>query len=65
MNLDEIKQAIEQGKSAKWANDNYNVIKDSIGQYLIICKQNNHAIGLTWADDKTLNGKEQDFYIEN
>ncbi len=65
MNLDEIKQAIEKGKSVKWANDSYNVIKDNIGQYLIICKQNNHAIGLTWADDKTLNGKEKDFYINN
>jgi hypothetical protein len=65
MNLQEIKQAIEQGKNVKWANDNYNVIKDSKNQYFIQCSSNSHAIGLFWADGKTLNGKEEDFYIKN
>jgi hypothetical protein len=65
MNLQEIKQAIEQGKNVKWTNDNYNVIKDNKNQYLIICENNNHTIGLFWADEKTLNGKEEDFYIKN
>jgi hypothetical protein len=65
MNAQEIKQAIEDGKTVKWSNDNYNVIKDSKNQYFIKCVSNSHAIGLFWADEKTLNGKEQDFYIKN
>ena len=65
MNLHEIKLAISQGLIVKWANDNYNVIKDNRDQYFIMCEQNSHAIGLTWADETTLNGKEKDFYISN
>ena len=65
MNLEEIKKAIEQGYSVKWSNDSYKVIKDNIGQYLIIYEPNGHAIGLFWADGKTLNGAEKDFYIKN
>jgi hypothetical protein len=47
-----------------WHNDNYEVIKDSIGQYLIHSRFNDYYIGLTHSDKKTMNGKEQDFYEE-
>ena len=63
MKLQEIKQAIEEGKTVCCQNDAYRVIKDSKNQYLIKCVLNNYCIGLTWADDVTLNGKEEDFYI--
>lgn len=62
MTLNEIKQAVEAGKSVHWSNTGYQVIKDNIGQWLIVCA-NGHAIGLTWADEVTLNGKEEDFFI--
>ena len=62
MNLEEIKQAIEQGKKVHWSNAGYEVIKDNIGQYLIKCTSNNHCIGLTWQDNVTMNGKECDFF---
>jgi len=64
MTLQEIKTAIEEGKKVHWSSSIYNVIKDNIGQYLIICTQNQHCIGLTRGDGKTMNGKEEDFYIE-
>ena len=63
MNLNEIKQAISQGKTVHWSNRGYEVIKDDKDQYLIVCKHNNHSIGLTWLDGVTMNGKEKDFYI--
>jgi hypothetical protein len=62
MNLEEIKKAVDEGKSVYWSNRNYEVIKDKNGQYLICCSLNNSCIGLTWTDGTTLNGKEMDFY---
>ncbi len=63
MNLQEIKQAIDQGIRVHWANLMYDVIKDQHQQYMILCRQNGHCIGLTWLDGKTLNGKEEDFFV--
>jgi hypothetical protein len=64
MTLNEIKSAVEAGQSVHWANDGYSVIKDKLGQFLIIFKTNESCIGLTWRDGITLNGKEADFYIK-
>lgn len=67
MNLKEIKTAIEDGKTVHWSNSEYVVIKhfprSYQAEYLIKCLHNNHCIGLTWRDGKTLNGKEEQFYI--
>ena len=65
MTTQQIKSAVDQGKVVHWSNELYTVIKDKLGQYLIKCGPNNHCIGLTWADDVTLNGEEEDFYIKN
>ena len=62
MTLAEIKTAIANGQSVHWASLLYEVVKDKYDQYFIICKTNNHAIGLTWADGITLNGKEGEFF---
>lgn len=61
MNLQQIKQAIADGKQVYWSNTSYKVIDGGKAGYLIKCS-NGHSIGLTWADDVTLNGKEQDFF---
>ena len=63
MNLQEIKQAIAEGKTVYCGNSAYKVIKDKIGQYLIVCSLNQYTIGLTWRDGTTLNDKEENFYI--
>lgn len=62
MTLNEIKQAIEQGKKVYWASLAYDVIKDSVGQYLICCNLNGSCVGLTWLDGVTLSEKESDFF---
>ena len=61
MNLAEIKEAIANGETVHWKSSAYQVIKDNKGQYLIKCI-NGSCIGLTWADNVTLNGEEEDFY---
>jgi hypothetical protein len=65
MNVTEIKEAVESGKTVCWSNDGYIVLKDKKGQWLLkFIAGNGHCIGLTWADEITLNGKEKDFYIK-
>ena len=68
MNLQEIKQAIEDGKIVCWSHTGYEVkkVKYASGgiDYMIVCLSNEHAIGLTWRDEVTMNGKESDFFIK-
>lgn len=64
MTLQEIKDAVESGKTVHWATELYVVKKDSIGQWLIVCTHNGNCIGLTWLDGVTMNGKEEDFFIK-
>lgn len=66
MTLEEIKAAVDAGKTVHWANDGYRVIKDRIGQYLIAYGEGTsyaNYIGLTWVDGVTLNGKPSEFYL--
>lgn len=62
MTLQEIQKAVTDGKRVHWASPAYTVILDSLGQWFIRC-HNGNCIGLTWADGKTLNGKESQFYV--
>ena len=58
----ELRMAIDSGKKVFWASLYYECIKGK-GDYLIRCTANGYCIGLTWADNKTLNGKPKDFFI--
>lgn len=61
MSTNEIKAAVEAGRTVHWASPAYTVIKDSIGQWFIR-HVSGHLIGLTHADGLTLNGKPEDFF---
>lgn len=61
MTVQEIKQAVDNGKTVQYGNG-YEVIKFK-GEYFIRCISNGYTIGLTWSDGITLNGKEEDFFI--
>lgn len=63
MTLDEIKSAVDAGKVVHWKNYAYRVIKDSLGQYLILCTMNQNCIGLTHLDGVTMNGEPEDFFV--
>lgn len=59
---DEIRAAVDAGKTVYVGNKAYVVIKDNIPQYLIYCAMTNYYVGLTWRDGKTLNGRN--FFME-
>lgn len=63
----EIKQAVDNGDKVYCGNDLYQVIKDSIGQYLILCASTNYCIGLHGMKgtkhENALNG--ENFYTRN
>ena len=63
MNAIEIKDALKAGKKVFWHHTGYEVIKDSIGQYLIKCHMNDNYTGLTHRDGITLNGSPEHFYV--
>ena len=76
MNLEEIKEAVSNGEKVCWKQSNYVVEKTLsksydplskehiiVDDYDIVCRDNGHRIGLTWTDETTMNGKEEDFYI--
>jgi hypothetical protein len=68
MTLQEIKNAVNQGKDVFWKHDGYKVvagIEKAVGKYFVVCTANSHTIGLTWRDGKTMNGAEEDFYLGN
>ena len=69
MNLQQIKQAVDSGKTVYWSNNAYQVIKDSIGQYLVKCSLNDSCIGLHGQIggkyEHVLNGAPDQFYMEN
>jgi hypothetical protein len=63
MKLNEIKDAVLAGRTVHWKNGLYRVVCDSIGQWLIVCPSTKGCWGLTWADETTMNGKEEDFFV--
>ncbi len=63
MTLDQIKAAVDNGKTVHWANSLYRVVKDKNGDYLILCTHNQNCIGLTHKDGVTMNGNETEFFV--
>ena len=47
-----IKKLVDDGVQVYWANWNYEVIKDDLGQYLVKSHSNNYYIGLTDKKDQ-------------
>ena len=62
MNAQEIKAAVDAGRTVHYVNEGSTVIKDRLGRYLIE-SSSGHCIGLTWLDGSTLNGGAHDFYV--
>ena len=62
MTLSDIKFALKIGRKVFWKNDNYKVIKDSVGQYLIISQCNGYCVGLTDAKGQLIDQPETFYY---
>ena len=63
MTIDDIKAAVDAGKSVHWANEGYVVHKDSAGHYLITFTPNGSTIGLTDRACTKLNGQSELFFV--
>jgi transcriptional antiterminator Rof (Rho-off) len=65
MTLNEIKQAIIDGKTVHVSTDSYRVVgPDEHDQWHIKCTLNDHYIGLTHCDGVTMNAKPEEFYVK-
>ena len=62
MTTEKIKSVVDFGGTVHWKSDAY-IVENWSGDYNIVYQPNGHAIGLTWADGQTLNGKAEDFYV--
>ena len=64
-NAAEIRAAVDSGMRVYWSSVNYEVIRDRIGQYLIIFDRGGkweNATGLTWKNSEHLNGSPDEFF---
>lgn len=64
MNIQDITDAVNSGKPVRWVNNGYHVTRDELGQFHITFQTNQHSIGLTNRAGDKLNGKPEEFYIE-
>lgn len=69
MTLEEIKAAVRAGDMVYWVNRAYqvkcHVFPDGREQWHLVCNLNDYTIGLTHLDGVTMNGKEEEFFIDN
>ena len=63
MKLQEIKEAVLAGRTVRWKNGAYEVIRDRVGQWFILCHLNGSLSSLTWADGVTMSEKPEDFFL--
>jgi len=63
MTLNEIQTAVSEGRRVFWKSTAYEVIKDNLGQWLIMCHMNGSCTGLTWRDGVTMNETPADFFM--
>lgn len=62
--VDEIKEMVLAGTKVFYQSQSYEVrYWPKNDSFVVVCTHNGHAIGLTWQDGVTLNGKLEDFFI--
>lgn len=59
-----IKQLVDNGVPVYSGNTGHEVLKDSIGQYLITFVGNDYAIGLCHKDESKLNGSDFFYFVD-
>ena len=63
MTLDQIKRAVNAGKTVHWANSRYTVVCDNLGQWLLTC-EGGSTVGLTHGEGTILTSAADEFYVE-
>jgi hypothetical protein len=64
MKLEEIKAAVLAGRVVHWKSGAYEVMRDGVGQWFIVCRFNGSLSSLTWSDGVTMSEKPEDFFVE-
>ena len=68
MTLEEIKTAVRAGRRVCWATQSYEVRRwareGDREEFFIVCTHNQNTIGLTWRDGTTMNGRPEQFFID-
>jgi len=62
MNLEEIKNSVENKIPVYWASMSYQIIKNKNDDFYIKCSATGHLRGLTYIDGETLAEPESDFF---
>lgn len=62
MTLQEIKDAVDAGKSVYWHHKGYQVIKDKYSRYLIVFLSNGNCSALETKDGR-MHEREEQFFI--
>jgi len=52
MSLDEVKQAVRDGKLVNWHHRGYDVVLDSLDRFLVVCRDNGYTTHLHPDDAK-------------
>ncbi|RLF43818.1 MAG: hypothetical protein DRN17_05630 [Thermoplasmata archaeon] len=63
MTINEIQTATDAGKIVCWRTSLFVVTKNSQG-YEVVCLSTGSTMGLLWMDGITLNGNEEDFFLQ-
>ena len=64
MTLKEIKEKVDAGFRVCWATPAYEVVHDEVDQWLIWCVNNDSYTGLTHSNGITMNGSEDQFFVD-
>ena len=62
MTLSDIEFALQIGRNVFWKNDNYKVLKDSVGQSFIVSRCNGDCVGLTNKQGQLIEKPESFYY---
>lgn len=62
MNIEDIKESVDNDLIVNWKSDNYQVVKDGNNKYLVFCLSNYTVVGLSDYEGELV-GSEVDFYL--
>lgn len=63
MQLEQIMQAVEDGKTVCWKNEGYTVVKDRLNQWLVVYWPNGYTVGLMDRSGRLM-GLPEDYFVK-
>jgi hypothetical protein len=63
MNLDQIRESVDAGRTVFWRHKSYRVVKSPTADAYLVCHNNGQCFSITGPDGKTLLCNEVDFSL--